>query len=209
VMETDWVVGQVMEALDKAGVAENTLLIFTTDNGTSGVANFKQLESHGIDLHYHYKGHKAQIHEGGHRVPFIVRWPGKVKAGSSCHETICLKDFMATVAAITGAELPTDAAEDSNDILPLMQGKPSLPDHSCVVNHDYRGGFAVRKGKWKLVPGKPARLFDLEADPKEGRNVAAAHPEIVEEMSKTLADYKAMGRSVLRAGVEDAAGGRQ
>jgi arylsulfatase A-like enzyme len=209
VMETDWVVGQVMDVLDKAGVAENTLLIFTTDNGTSGKANFRQLESHGIDLHHHYKGHKAQIHEDGHRIPFIVRWPGRVKAGSSCRETICLNDFMATVAAVTAAELPLNAAEDSNNILPLMLGKPRVSVPSQVVNHDYRGNFAIRKGKWKLVSGKPDRLFDLDEDPKEANNVAAAHPEIVAQMSKTLADYKTTGRSVLRADEKDAGEGQQ
>jgi arylsulfatase A-like enzyme len=104
-METDWVVGEIMGALDRANVADSTLLIFTTDNGTAPAANFRELESHGVNLKYHFTGHKRQIHEGGHRVPFIVRWPGKVAAGTSCDETICLNDLMATVAAITGAEV--------------------------------------------------------------------------------------------------------
>ncbi|MFV1995752.1 MAG: sulfatase-like hydrolase/transferase, partial [Verrucomicrobiales bacterium] len=198
VMETDWVVGEVMAALEVAGIAEETLLIFTADNGTSVKANFKELEAHGIDLRYHYKGHKTQIHEGGHRIPFIVRWPDRVKAGSTCRETICLNDFMATASAITGAELPPGSAEDSNDILPLLLGKESLPTHSSVVNHDYRGNFAIRKGKWKLVAGNPARLFDLDADPKEAENLASAHPELVAAMSKTLAEYQSSGRSVAR-----------
>jgi len=197
-IETDWAVGEIMAALDRAGVADDTLLIFTTDNGTSPEANFKELESHGIDLHYHFKGHKAQIHEGGHRVPFIVRWPGKVAPGSSCEETVCLNDFMATVAAITGAELPEDAAEDSYNILPLFLGEKTLPGHSWVVNHDYAGNFAIRKGRWKLVPGKPVSLFDLEADPKEANNLADQHPELVAEMAAKLEEYKRNGRSVVR-----------
>ena len=116
---------------------------------------------------------------------------------------------MATVAAVTAAELPLNAAEDSNNILPLMLGKPRVSAPSQVVNHDYRGNFAIRKGKWKLVSGKPDRLFDLDEDPKEANNVAAAHPEIVAQMSKTLVDYKTTGRSVLRADEKDAGEGQQ
>lgn len=197
VMETDWVVGEIMAALEKAGVIDETLLIFTTDNGTSGKANFKELESHGVDLRYHYKGFKAQIHEGGHRVPFIVRWPGKVKAGSTCNETVCLNDFMATAAAITEAKLPKGSAEDSNNILPLMLGEKGL-QHSSVVNHDYSGRFAIRKGKWKLVLGKVDQLFNLEKDPKESEDLAASHSDLVEEMKKILAEYKEEGHSVIR-----------
>ena len=198
-METDWVVGQVMKALDDAGVAGNTLLFFTTDNGTSPVANFKQLESHGIDLHHHFKGHKAQIHEGGHRVPFVVRWPGRIEAGASCDETICLNDFMATVADLLDAPLPKNTAEDSTSILKLLTGEETaLPGRPGVVNHDMAGNFAIRKGKWKLIPGKETQLFDLDADPKESRNVASSHPEVAKEMAETLAAYKRNGRSAMK-----------
>ncbi|MGB0579906.1 MAG: sulfatase family protein, partial [Limisphaerales bacterium] len=190
VMETDWIVGQVTKAIDDAGVGRHTILIFTTDNGTSGVANFKELESHGINLRHAWKGWKAQIHEGGHRVPFIVRWPARVVPGSSCDETICLNDFMATAAAITGSDLPHTAAEDSNNILPLLLGAEKLPGHSQVVNHDYSGRFAIRKGRWKLVFGNPKRLFDLNLDQKEQSDVASAYPTLVEEMSATLKSYR-------------------
>jgi arylsulfatase A len=198
VMETDWAVGEVMAALEKAGVADNTILIFTTDNGTSGKANFKELESHGINLRHHYKGSKTQIHEGGHRIPFIVRWPARVAAGSDCRETVCLNDFMATAAAITGAQLPKDSAEDSNNILPLFLGAEKLPEHSWVVNHDYSGRFAIRKGKWKLVAGQPDKLFDLDADVKETSNVASANPSLAAEMKAKLMQYQDSGRSVAR-----------
>ena len=196
VMETDWIVGQVTQAIDDAGVGRHTILIFTTDNGTSGVANFKELESHGIHLRHTWKGWKAQIHEGGHRVPFIVRWPARIEAGSTCRETICLNDFMATAAAITGADIPRNAAEDSNNILPLLLGAERLPGHSQVVNHDYQGRFAIRQGKWKLVFGQPKQLFDLDLDPKEQSDVASAYPKLVEEMSATLTRYQESGRSV-------------
>ena len=194
-METDWVVGRLMEALDESGAADNTLVIFTTDNGTAPKANFKELEAHGIDLRHHFKGHKAQIHEGGHRVPFVARWPGEIKAGSTCRETVCLNDFMATAADMIDFELPENSAEDSVSILPLLTGeKESLPDRPLVVNHDIGGNFAIRKGKWKYV-FRGDSLFDLDSDPKESTNLATAHPEIVEAMKTTLARYKSNGRS--------------
>jgi arylsulfatase A len=194
VLETDWVVGHIMDELDRAGVAGNTLLVFSADNGTSGKANFKQLESHGVDLHNHFKGHKTMIHEGGHRVPFVARWPGKITPSSTCSQTICLNDFMATTADILDFKLPDNAAEDSTSILPLLCGeKTSLPNRPGVVNHDYGGGFAIRKGKWKLVG--TSKLFDLDADPKETKNVAGQYPEIVMELSATLKKYKESGRS--------------
>jgi len=134
-IETDWVVGHIMEVLDREGIADNTLLIFTTDNGTSGKADFPKLESHGVDLRHHFKGHKGQIHEGGHRVPFIARWPGEIEPGSTCSETIRLNDFMATTADLLGVKLPDNAAEDSASILPLLKiDATALPDRSLVVN---------------------------------------------------------------------------
>ena len=199
IIETDWVVGQVMKALEDTGTAENTLLIFSTDNGTSPKANFKELESHGIDLHHHFRGHKSEIYEGGHRVPFVARWPAKIKAASSCDETICMNDFMATVADLLDVSLPENAAEDSTSMLKLLTGASTeLPDHPCVVNHDIGGGFAIRKGKWKLIPGKNNRLYNLDADPKESRNIVSSHPEIVKQMADTLAGYKKSGRSTTR-----------
>ncbi len=179
-IETDEVVGQVMTALDQAGVADNTLLIFTTDNGTASSARFGQLKQKGVDLRHHLKGNKGQIHDGGHRVPFAARWPGTVQPGSTCGEVICLNDFMATVADLLEVPLPDNAAEDSTSILPLLTGEAgSLPTHPMVVHHDYRGNFAIRNGKWKLVPGKEPALFDMAIDPKEQDNLARKHPEIV------------------------------
>ena len=100
------------------------------------------MEKHGIDLHNNFKGHKAQIHEGGHRVPFIARWPKKIKAASSCKQTICLNDFMATCAELLNVKLADDSAEDSTSILSLLMGdKKSLPDRPMVVHHDFGGAF--------------------------------------------------------------------
>lgn len=201
VIETDWVVGHIMEVLDRVGITDDTLLIFSTDNGTSGKADFKKLESHGVDLRHHFKGYKTQIHEGGHRVPFIARWPGEIEPGSTCSETICLNDFMATAADLLGVKLPDNAAEDSTSILPLLKGDAkTLPDRPLVVNHDYAGNFAIRKGKWKLVGD--AKLFDLDADPKESKDLAGQFPEVVTELAETLERYKASGRSRAATGTE-------
>lgn len=199
VMETDWVVGQLMKALEDSGKADNTLVIFSADNGTAAPANFEELESKGVDLRHNFKGRKCQIHEGGHRVPFVARWPAKIKAGSICDETICLNDFMATVADILNISLPDNAGEDSYSILNLLTGEAvELPEHPSIVNHSLGGQFAIRKGQWKLVPKPRLQLFNLEADPKESRNVAASHPEIVKLMAETLKQYKESGRSVSR-----------
>lgn len=195
-IETDDVVGQVMEALEAAGVADNTLLIFTADNGTASAARFAQLEKKGVQLRHHFKGNKGQIHDGGHRVPFVVRWPDTVKAGSSCSEVVCLNDFMATVADLLDAPLPENAAEDSTSILPLIVGNAaSLPDRPMVIHHDYRGNFAIRHRKWKLVPGAQPALFDMHNDPKEQNNLAGQHPEIAQRMQKALQTIKDSGRS--------------
>ncbi len=196
VIETDWVVGHIVEAIDKAGVGDNTLVIFSTDNGTAHAANFKELEAHGVDLHNHYKGHKAQIHEGGHRLPFVARWPGVVKQNSTCAQTICLNDFMATVADMLGVTLPDNAAEDSTSILALLTGKQKSQQYRpMVVHHDFNGTFAIRDGKWKLVVSEELKLYDLDADIKETTNIAAKRMGITQHMADTLSQYKESGRT--------------
>ncbi|MDX1564327.1 MAG: arylsulfatase [Phycisphaeraceae bacterium] len=195
-IETDWVVGQVTDALEKAGLSDNTLVIFTADNGTAGFARFKKLESKGVNLRHTFKGTKGQIHEGGHRVPLIARWPGKTPAGSDCGEVVCLNDFMATVAELLGAALPADAAEDSFSILPLITGRAkNLPDRPMVVHHDYKGNFAIRSSQWKYLPGAKPALYDLEADPKESINLYNQHPKIARRLAETLDRYQQTGRS--------------
>jgi arylsulfatase A-like enzyme len=202
-METDWVVGQVMQALEEAGVNENTLLIFTTDNGTADKCNFNEMESHGIDFHNHFRGHKAQIYEGGHRVPFIVRWPGKAKARSTCDETVCLNDFMATTAELVGESLQDDTAEDSTSLLPLILGKKTqLINHPSLVNHDISGRFAIRDDGWKLIPPRGndekdtvGELYDLHSDPKETTNLFDKNHAVVKKLNARLRTYIETGRS--------------
>ncbi len=191
IVETDWVVGHVMQALEEAGVAGNTLVIFTSDNGTASAAGVGALKKLGVDLTYALRGLKGGLYDGGHRVPFIARWPGVIAAGSISNALICLNDFQATVADLLSVELPDDAAEDSTSILPLLTGEmTTLPDRPAVVHHAYDGSFAIRQGKWKLIPGEPPQLYDMQTDIKESNNLAAQHPDIVQRLGQTLGTYQ-------------------
>ncbi len=202
-LETDGVVGEVLESLDQSNISRETLVIFTADNGTAaGFANFQHLESHGVELNATWRGSKGSVYEGGHRVPFIVRWPEKVPSGSRCDETVCLNDFMATVAAMTGAELPPEAAEDSFNILPLLLGKTTgLPNRGQVVHHSGSGQFAIRSGDWKLVLGRNEshQLYHLGFDPKETNDLALVHPDVVSRLYRILEGYQREGRSAQQA----------
>jgi len=212
-MQVDAVVGRICDALIKNGVADNTLVIFTADNGCSPAAGIGIMQEQGHNPSYIFRGHKADIFEGGHRIPFIARWPRAIKPGSECGETVCLTDLYATAAAIVGAKLPTDAGEDSYNILPALLGeKMNSPVREAVVHHSVNGSFAIRQGKWKLImcPGSggwsqpkgknasglpPIQLYDMEKDPRETRNVYDKHPEIVESLQKLLEEYENSGRS--------------
>ena len=213
VMETDWAVGQVMEAIDKAGVADNTLVIFTADNGCSPAAGIPKLTAAGHDPSAGRRGTKADLFEGGHRVPFIARWPAKVKAGATCDDVICLNDLMATAAEIVGAKLPADAGEDSVSILPDLLGAAKGPVREAIVHASIDGSLSIRQGRWKLlrapgsggwsapkgpkeVAGLPkVQLYDLQADPAETMNVHLEHSEVVDRLGALLATYEKSGRS--------------
>jgi len=213
-MQTDDFVGQVVAALDEKGLSENTLLIVSSDNGCSArPADSPALEAAGHYPSAQYRGYKSDIWEGGHRVPFIVKWPAKVKAGSSSDETICLTDFMATCADINGATLPENAAEDSVSFLPAMKGEKIESARQGIVHHSIKGMFAYRQGKWKLVLGKtsggwtPAgqkikskgQLYDLEADPAEANNLYSSEPDVVQRLLTQLQSDVDRGRSTAGA----------
>ncbi|MCH2201753.1 MAG: arylsulfatase [Fuerstiella sp.] len=214
VMQVDWTIGQVMQAVDARGLAENTLLIVTSDNGATPGADFAALGSKGHDPSGRFRGHKADIFEGGHRVAFIARWPSVIPSGTMCDDTICHTDLLATVAEIIGVNLPGNAGEDSVSILPLMNQTAERPIREATVHHSINGAFSIRRGKWKLCfcPGSggwssprpseakeqevPAiQLFDLSSDIAETNNVQADHPELVEELSNLLQRYINNGRS--------------
>lgn len=218
-METDAIVGQLLKALDDSQQSEDTIVIFTTDNGTSPIANFESLAKQGVHLTENFRGNKADAFEGGHRVPLIVRWPGTTKPNSRTNEVISLVDIMATLAEITNYELPDEAAEDSLSLLPLLQGKRlDQPLHEAIVCHSISGHFAVRQGgengQWKTLfcrgsggwsspreaaAGKqnlPAvQLYDMKNDPKESVNLHLQHPKIVQQMTETLKRFIKNGRS--------------
>ncbi|MDF7801974.1 arylsulfatase [Pontiellaceae bacterium B1224] len=215
VMQTDDVVGQVIQALEDRGLSENTLVIFTSDNGCSKAANFKNLESHGHFASAHMRGSKADIWDGGHRVPFLVKWPSVIEAGSVSDELTCQSDLLATCAELLGKQLPANAGEDSESILPVFTGGETAFSRKGLVHHSVSGHFAYRQGKWKLClakgsggwtapnekaaakKGSPvAQLYDLEADPGEQNNVYAEYPEVVEQMLAQLTDYVYSGASV-------------
>ncbi|MCB9782654.1 MAG: arylsulfatase [Candidatus Omnitrophica bacterium] len=216
VNEVDWLVGKVMKALRESGQAENTLLIFTSDNGSPARDGSNMngeprsvLET-GHNPSYIFRGIKADIWEGGHRVPFIARWPGKIKESATSNETICGVDFMRTLAAVVNRELPDDSAEDSFNILPALLGEDyESPIREAVVHHSGGGMFAIRQGKWKLILGKgsggwsgageegdpPIQLYDMQADPCESQNLQAEEPERIQHMTALLDRYKETGRS--------------
>ncbi|MEM1442955.1 MAG: arylsulfatase, partial [Verrucomicrobiota bacterium] len=150
-MQVDHCVGQVLAALDEHDLAENTLIVFTTDNGCSPQAKFNELEAAGHKASYIYRGHKADIYEGGHRVPFVARWPARVKAGSKSDALIGQVDFLATAAEITGAEVPETQGEDSVSFLSLLENSESGPTRNSIIVQSINGSFAVRDGDWKLA----------------------------------------------------------
>ncbi len=214
VMETDWAVGQVLDALQQHGLAENTLLMFTSDNGCSPAADIPELEKHGHHPNYIFRGHKADIWDGGHHIPFIARWPGKVKPGSSSDQIVCLGDLLATVAEMLEVKLPDNAGEDSVSFLPALLGKADHPLREALVHHSINGRFAIRQGRWKLElcsgsggwskPGDPeaaqqglpsVQLYDMVEDIGEEKNLQAEHPELVEKMTALLTRYVNDGRS--------------
>jgi arylsulfatase A-like enzyme len=214
VMQTDAVVGAVLAELDKQQLAENTLVIFTSDNGCSKAADFANLERQGHHASADLRGSKADIWDGGHRVPFFVRWPGKVAAASQSSQLICHTDFIATCAEILGATLPENAAEDSFSILPALLGTAKNPVHETVIHHSINGSFAIRQGKWKLElcadsggwtapkPGSAEskrlpenQLYDLTIDKAESKNLAAEYPAEVTRLAKLLDEAIANGRT--------------
>ena len=214
VMATDAAVGEVAAALEKAGVADNTLVIFTSDNGCSPQAVFPELLKLGHNPNHVFRGNKADIYEGGHRVPFVVRFPGKVRPGTTTDRLVCLTDLTATCAHLIGAKLPDDAAEDSISFAGVWSDTKDAPVRQSLVVHSINGSFAIREGNWKLClcpgsggwssprPGKddatnlpPVQLFDLAADIAEKTNLHDQHPDVVARLTKLLEKHATDGRS--------------
>ena len=223
IVQVDAAVGDVMSALEQAGVDDNTLLIFTSDNGSfmsrlDGLDDRDHTDDSTIQAYragnhtanHVYRGTKADIWEGGHRVPFFARWPGEIEPGSTREEVISLTDVFATVAEIVGKELPNNAAEDSFSLLPLLRGKPWARPRAAVTHHSIQGMFAIRDGRWKLVAGngsggredpigqpfeRPYQLFDIASDPSEQSNVYDQHPAVAQRLERELERIRSWDRS--------------
>jgi arylsulfatase A len=214
VMETDHSLGQLLQALDRLQLTVSTLVVFTSDNGCSPEADFAQLRAQGHDPSAGFRGYKADLFEGGHRVPLIARWPGTVPAGTRYKSPILLNDLFATVADLLQQRLPEEAAEDSVSLWRVLRGGSDRPVREAVVHHSINGSFAIRSGRWKLLlcpdsggwsqprPGAgaakglpPVQLYDLESDPGETRNLSHERPQVVARLSKLLERTIERGRS--------------
>jgi arylsulfatase A len=214
VAQVDWVVGQVLKTLDERGLAENTMIVLTSDNGSHWPVS--DIEQWGHAANMHYRGQKADIWEAGHRVPFLVRWPGRIAKESTSDRTICLTDFMATAAEMTGAELPATAGEDSFSLLAELIGADESKSSArpAVVHHSLNGTFAIRRNHWKLVidnlgsggftapktvqpkDGQPAgQLYDLATDPSEKNNVYLKNKQVIADLRAELERIRSSGRS--------------
>jgi arylsulfatase A-like enzyme len=216
VMQVDDVVRQIRETLKKQGISENTMLVFVSDNGCSPRANYEELAKVDHNPSYVFRGHKADIFEGGHRVPFILEWPEKVMKNMSSNKTICTTDFFATCADIVGYKIQDGEAVDSYSMLPIITGKSDEIIREYTVHHSINGSFAIRKGNWKLIlcpdsggwsyptPQEykankmdlPAmQLYNLAADIGEKNNLINKYPEKAAELKVAIKKIILNGRS--------------
>jgi arylsulfatase A-like enzyme/trehalose utilization protein len=208
VMETDHAVVQILDTLDRLEIADDTLVFFTSDNGCSPEANLDELRKAGHDPSYSLRGMKADVWDGGHRVPYVVRWPGVIAPGRVSDEVICHTNLMATCAELLGATLPVDAGVDSFSILPVLRGETlPTPTYPLVIHHSVGGQFAIRKGDWKFIAckgsggwskggdGRPTQLYDMTADRKESQNLVEREPDVVAELTTLLEAAVENGRT--------------
>ena len=226
IFEFDYIVGELMNGLEQHGFADNTLVIITSDNGPEVLSIFFMRNDHGHDGANPWRGVKRDNWEGGHRVPFIARWPGVIKAGSTSNQTICLTDVMATCAAVVNKKLPNNAAEDSFNLLPVLQGKQGKEpirqytlhqtislsmairhgpwvylDHKGSGGNNYNRGFMKKYALPDLAPKAPGQLYNLETDPGQRKNLYFKQPDMVKKLKTQLELFKKNGRSVpMRSG---------
>ena len=215
VVQVDATVGDILDSLDTLGISRNTLVVFTADNGCSPAANLGELRGFGHDPSAGFRGHKADLFEGGHRVPFLVRWPAEVPAGSTCSRLVGQLDLLATLADILGQRLPSGAAEDSVSFLPqLRRGDRARAGREALVHHSNGGFFALRQGPWKLLftpdsggwsdpkPGSKEaarlpklQLYHLGRDAAERTNRLADEPKVVRALTREMRRIWVDGRS--------------
>ncbi len=198
----DWVVGEIARAVEEIGATENTIIAFTSDNGCSPQANFEELATFGHNPSYHFRGHKADIYDGGHRIPLVISWPAEIPANSSSDQLVCLGDLFATMAEWFGESLPDTAGEDSVSNLPVWRDdgdtiqarSDALPEgvdakyrgvREALVHHSVNGSFSIRQGRWKLefCPGSGGW-----SDPKPGEEPAGSPPMQLYDMSTDVGE---------------------
>lgn len=215
VLMVDAMVGKVLQAVKESGEDGNTIVVFTTDNGCSPAAGIKEMEAQGHRPNSIYRGHKADLFDGGHRIPCILRWPEGTKP-HEVRQTVCLTDFYATFAAINGYKLMDSEGEDSYNLLPAIVSETEIdPIREATVHHSIDGQFTIRQGDWKLLLSAssggwsaptptdtlaldslpPIQLYNMKDDPSETSNVEAEHPEIVSRLRALMAKYVREGRS--------------
>ena len=212
VMQVDHHMGELFEAIKAAGIDDNTIVIFSSDNGCSPEGNYEKLAEFDHDPSAGFRGHKADIFEGGHRVPMIVRWPEQIKPGGTTNALTCLTDFYATMREITEQPAIDQGGEDSFSLLSVFKGADQGPRKS-LVSHSIGGYFSMRQGEWKLCVSagsggwsKPTekeakerqlpklQLFNLETDRGEKTNLYQQQPEKVELLMKLLQEQVDTGR---------------
>ena len=196
-METDWHIGRILEALDREKLSDDTIIVFTSDNGPEKTWK-KRIELHDHRSNGIYREGKRSIYEGGHRVPFFVRWPAKVKADGKYDQPVCQTDLLATFSEMLEQPLPDTAGEDSVSFFPALMGKPTDSIRAPMIHHSSGGDFAIRAGKWKLVmegTKQKRALFDIESDPSEKKNVIGKHPDVTQRLVAHITNIIRNGRS--------------
>ena len=199
-IETDHHLGRILKWLDDQKLAKNTIVVFTSDNGPENTWR-KRIELHGHHSSGIYREGKRSIYEGGHRVPFLIRWPAQVKAGAKWNRTVCQTDLLATFAEMLGKRIPENAGEDSISFYRVLRGvkENSFAERVAMVHHSSQGRFAIREGKWKLVMedarNNKRELYDLSSDPRETNNLVTKHPGIERRLVAKLSVLVNNGRS--------------
>ncbi len=197
-IETDWHVGRILDLLEREKLAGNTMIVFTSDNGpeTTWKERIKRFGHHSNGI---YREGKRSIYEGGHRVPFFIRWPAKVKPGTTYTRPVCQTDLLATLAEMLDQELPDNAGEDSVSFYAGLLNAGAKPQRDPMIHHSAQGGFAIRDGNWKLVMEHGKRqereLYDLDADPSETTNVISAHPDVAAKLIDAITNIVRDGRT--------------
>ncbi|RMF90731.1 MAG: arylsulfatase, partial [Planctomycetota bacterium] len=194
VMETDAIVGSVLDEIDRLELTDDTLLIFTSDNGKAAYTGAAELERMGHYSSGPLRGYKTSVYEGGHRLPFIVRWPGVVTPGTVCDQLVHQADVFATVREVLDVAVSEPAGEDSFSLVPLLRGE-DRPIRPHAVSCAASGLPGVREGTWKFIPAKKPELYDLSRDIGETTNRAEQEPERVAHMRALLEEIISRGRS--------------